>query len=277
MLSLNREYTLEEYDECHAIVKECVKHLDVPYDPDNADSFRQLMTLMLPLLMMRHRRIARHRWRDFQTPTGKHWIEQEAPDGIAPEKYLNSMIGYHLTFENGLCAMAMTQGSQRKVINIGMGLKQLCVEPPGVTASAYAESFAHKLTPLEMSFLSGDLTDEHKIRRLCIMLALKSAYIKAIGQPIGFDWSRIEFNLPEKTAKGDDHPLTGWEFRIFKAHIGVARRDQLVEEQYQCVVAFFRGGEESNFIWYDNQKELETWVQFIYIDQMVKVAPKLLA
>jgi hypothetical protein len=69
----------------------------------------------------------------------------EAPDGIAPEKYLNSMIGYHLTFENGLCAMAMTQGSQRKVINIGMGLKQLCVEPPGVTASAYAESFAHKV------------------------------------------------------------------------------------------------------------------------------------
>jgi 4'-phosphopantetheinyl transferase len=51
----------------------------------------------------------------------------------------------------------------------------------------------------------------------------------------------------------------------------------LIEEQYECVVAFFRGGEDSEFVWYDSQKELETWVQFIYIDQMVKVAPKLLA
>ena len=128
-----------------------------------------------------------------------------------------------------------------------------------------------------MSFISGDLADVHKIRRLCIMLALKSAYIKAIGQPIGFDWSRIEFNLPEKKARGDNHPLTGWEFRIFMAHLGVARKDQLIEEQYLCVVAFFRGGEESEFVWYDTQKDLETWVQFIFIDQMVEVAPKLLA
>jgi len=36
----------------------------------------QLFAHMLPLLMMRHRRISRRRWHDHQTPTGKHWIEQ---------------------------------------------------------------------------------------------------------------------------------------------------------------------------------------------------------
>lgn len=59
------------------------------------------------------------------------------------------MIGYHLAFENSLCGMAMTQGIQRKVINIGLGIKQIIVEPRGVTVSAYAESLKHKvLSPL---------------------------------------------------------------------------------------------------------------------------------
>ena len=41
--------------------------------------------------------------------------------------------------------MAMTQGTQRKVINIGLGIKQIAVEPRGITVAAYAESFAHKV------------------------------------------------------------------------------------------------------------------------------------
>ncbi|KAJ8456566.1 hypothetical protein ONZ45_g1223 [Pleurotus djamor] len=187
------------------------------------------------------------------------------------------MIGYHLATENSLCGMAMTQGIQRKVINIGLGMKQLLVEPRGVSVQAYVESFSHKLTSLEMSMITPDLGDEVMLRRLCIVLSLKQAYIKAIGQPIGFDWSRLEFNIPEESVIGDGHPLTGWEFRIFKANLGVARKDVLVEEQYQCVCAFFRGTKDSKFIWHESQKELESWVQFINIDQMVKVIPKLTA
>jgi 4'-phosphopantetheinyl transferase len=51
----------------------------------------------------------------------------------------------------------------------------------------------------------------------------------------------------------------------------------LVEEQYQCVCAFFRGTKESSFVWHETAKDLESWVQFINIDQMVKVIPKLTA
>jgi 4'-phosphopantetheinyl transferase len=133
------------------------------------------------------------------------------------------------------------------------------------------------LTPLELTFISNDQPDDVILRRLCILLALKQAYIKAIGQPIGFDLSRLEFNIPEETARGDDHPLDGWEFRVFKSQLGVARTDRIVEESYQCACAFFRGSKESKFVWHDNQKDLETWVQFINIDQMVKVIPKLTA
>ena len=31
----------KEYDQCHSIVRQCVKHTPVPYDPPNPDSFRE--------------------------------------------------------------------------------------------------------------------------------------------------------------------------------------------------------------------------------------------
>jgi len=276
MLSLNRDTNTTEYDQCYKLVQECAPHTAIPYAPTNVDSFRQIITAMLPLLMMRHRRISRTKWNDFSTPQGKHWIEQSSDD-MPPEKFLQSMIGYHLTYDNSLCGMVMTQGRQRQVINIGMGIKQIAVEPRDVSVAAYAESHAHKLTPLELSFISSDQGDEVVLRRLCILLSLKHAYIKAIGQPIGFDLSRLEFNIPEETARGDDHPLEGWEFRLFKSQLGVLRSDRIKEESYQCACAFFRGSKDSKFIWHNTQKDLDSWVQFINIDQMVKVIPKLTA
>ncbi|KAJ7883665.1 hypothetical protein B0H14DRAFT_3857258 [Mycena olivaceomarginata] len=267
MLSLNREYTKEEYDACHKVVDDCVQHIKIPYDPPNADTFRQVMTHMLPLLMMRHRRIPCAKWRDCITSNGKHWIEQ----------FLHSMIGYHLAFETSLCGMAMTQGIQRKVINIGLGIKQVAVEPHGVSVKTYIESMAHKLTPPEMQSIALELGGEVVLRRLCILLALKAAYIKAIGQPAGFDWARLEFDIPLEAARADGHPLQGWEFRIFRASLGVARKDVLVEDHYQCVCAFFRGAKDSTFVWHKSAKGLESWVQFINVDQMVNVIPKLTA
>jgi 4'-phosphopantetheinyl transferase len=196
-------------------------------------------------------------------------------DHVNPEHHLRSMIGYHLAWESSLIGMVMVQGKQREVVNIGFGIKQVAVEPRDATVSAYVESLSHKLTGLEMSFLAPSLGDEVVLRRLCILLALKAAYIKAIGQPIGFDWSRLEFNISEETCSGDGQPLTGWEFRLYKSHLGVQRRGILVEESYQCVTAHFRGTADSKFVWQDNNKDLESWVQFINIDQMTNVIPKL--
>ncbi|KAJ7678578.1 hypothetical protein B0H14DRAFT_3683013 [Mycena olivaceomarginata] len=265
MLSLNREYTKEEYDACHKVVDDCVQHIKIPYDPPQRGHFpcvhRQIMTHMLPLLMMRHRRIPRAKWRDCITPNGKHWIEQ-TPDDMPPEKFLHSMIGYHLAYETSLCGMAMTQ---------------VAVEPRGVSVKTYTESMGQKLTPPEMQSIALELGDEVVLRRLCILLALKAAYIKAIGQPAGFDWTRLEFDIPREAARADGHPLQGWEFRIFRANLGVARKDVLVEEHYQCVCAFFRGAKDSTFVWHESAKDLESWVQFINIDQMVKVIPQLTA
>ncbi|TFY66781.1 hypothetical protein EVG20_g4319 [Dentipellis fragilis] len=275
MLYLNREVTTEEYERCYELIHKTVPHArTIAHNPTSGESLRQILGQMMPLLMMRHRRIPRARWRDHVTSSGKHWIEQML-DHVNPEHHLRSMIGYHLAWENSLVGMVMVQGRQREVVNIGLGIKQLAVEPRDATVAAYVESLSHKLTELELSFITPELGDEIVLRRLCIILALKSAYIKAIGQPIGFDWSRLEFNVPEETCSGDGQPLTGWEFRLYKAQLGVQRKGTVVEESYQCVTAHFRGTPNSTFVWQDSTKDLETWVQFINIDQMTNVIPKL--
>ena len=134
------------------------------------------------------------------------------------------------------------------------------------------------------------------MRRLCVILALKQAYIKAIGQPLGFDWSRLEFNIPDKTATGDGRPLTGWEFRVWSSELGfplsqdasaaaqaaaaaaaaaAAGGEGHYSQHYQCAVAFFRRTRETRFVWHTDPKDLEAWVQFITLDQLLNVADKL--
>ncbi|EIN05105.1 hypothetical protein PUNSTDRAFT_137791 [Punctularia strigosozonata HHB-11173 SS5] len=276
MLSLSRDVTREEYDECYKLVKECIPGApEIKHAPDSNESLRQVLCQMMPLLMMRHRRVPRAQWRDRVTPNGKHWIEQD-PSGMHPEKYLRSMIGYTTASEGSLVAMSMVQGRQREVVNVGLGMRMIAPEPRDAPVAAYVESQAHKLTEFELGFLRGE-PDEVALRRLCILLSLKGAYIQAIGQPLGFDWSRLEFNIPTQAARGDGHPLTGWEFRVFRAELGVVREGELVPESYQCATAFFRGTSESKFVWQENQKEIESWVQFLNIEQMIKVIPKLSA
>jgi len=275
MLFLNREMTTEEYDKCYQTMQTCVPHAQVQYAPDNQETMRQIIAHLLPLLMMRHRRIPRSKWRDQVSANGKHYIEQDIDSAMNPANRLRALIGYHLAYDNNIIGMVMTQGRPKEVVNIGLGVKQLAVQVENVSVATYAESFHHRLTPLEMSFIQPSEGDEVVLRRLCLLLALKQAYIKAIGQPLGFDWARLEFDIPKERASGDGITLDGWEFRVWQAQIGIARGGSVIEESYQCACAFFRGSPESRFIWQKETKELESWVQFINLDQLINVVPKL--
>jgi 4'-phosphopantetheinyl transferase len=99
---------------------------------------------MMPLLMMRHRRVPRAMWRDRQTSLGKHWIEQEIQH-MGQEKYFRSMIGYCLSHEGSLIGMAMVQGAQREVINIGFSVRRMVVDPPEASVDAFVESQSHRV------------------------------------------------------------------------------------------------------------------------------------
>ncbi|PPR02583.1 hypothetical protein CVT24_002155 [Panaeolus cyanescens] len=277
MLSLNREYSKAEYDTIFNLCKICYPATNPKYEPTNADSFRQYITQLLPVLMMRHRRVPRAKWQDHVTANGKHWIDHiysSMPEHAGRPR--PPSIGYQLTFQNSLCGMAVTQGTPQSVVNIGLGIKQAKVEPKNASVQSYVESLSHKLTHLELSNLANK-PDEVVLKRLCILLALKESYIKAIGQPIGFDFTRLEFDVPNHTATGDGKPLHGWEFRVFSANLGVARGTILKKEQYECVCAYFRGGSDVTYIFHETTQQLENWVQFINIDQLMAVSSKLAA
>lgn len=59
---------------------------------------------------------------------------------------LRAMIGYHLNYDNCLVGMVMTQGRQREVVNLGLGLKQLDTVPSGTPVHEWAESQYHKVS-----------------------------------------------------------------------------------------------------------------------------------
>lgn len=49
--------------------------------------------------------------------------------------------------------------------------------------------------------MKPELGEERIRQRVAILLALKGAYIKAIGQPLGFDYTRLEFDIEEQVRR----------------------------------------------------------------------------
>lgn len=74
-------------------------------------------------------------------------------DHVNPEHHLRSMIGYHLAWENSLIGMVMVQGKQREVVNIGLGIKQVAVDPRDVSVQQYVESLSHKVCGTRFFFV----------------------------------------------------------------------------------------------------------------------------
>lgn len=113
-------------------------------------------------------------------------------------------------------------------------------------------------------------SDEIVLRRVLIILTIKSAYIKAIQQPPGFDYRRMECSLPHQTFKVDGQELQGWEIRLFKANLGIQRKEVLVEEVYQCCAMIYRGGSKNRVYWNDKEGEATEMLNFLKVDQIVK-------
>ena len=109
-----------------------------------------------------------------------------------------------------------------------------------------------------------------------MVLAIKDAYIKAIGQPTGFDLSRIDVNIPRQKIKVDGESLDGWEFRLFKANLG-SHKGTIPEQQrqYQVAIAIFRGFKGNKFVWTQTTEELDQYVEFFDVGQVISSVSRL--
>ena len=118
--------------------------------------------------------------------------------------------------------------------------------------------------------------EEVLLRRIVILLAIKESLINGLGQPVGFDLSRISANPTRNTLLVDNQPFVGWEFRLFRAqaeaHVGPAN----YVDYYQMCAAHFKGGEETKFVFVERPDDIEKLTQYFPFDRLVDVIPRLL-
>lgn len=110
-----------------------------------------------------------------------------------------------------------------------------------------------------------------------MLLTIKEALINGLGQPVGFDLSRIECNIPDGSIRVDGQPLLGWEFRLVRSvQQGVSDAGMQYWEPYQITVAFYRGNNISRIIFTENPKDVERVMQYFTLDNLLKVMPKIM-
>lgn len=66
---------------------------------------------------------------------------------------------------------------------------------------------------------------------------MKEAYTKALGIGLGFDFSKVEFDVVRSVVRIDGKVPKGWKFSKFVVHAG--------EDLYEGVVAEYIGGEDT--------------------------------
>ncbi|CAE6432040.1 unnamed protein product [Rhizoctonia solani] len=238
IITLGRQPTADEFSMCLRVLDpNSYERITNILDPEEA--WKSLVGRLIPYVLMDQRRAPRTSWSLKETKYGKPYIDHGNDQ---------KTIGYNITHAHNIVGMACAIGPKHKVWNIGIDAMRIS-PPTDMSVDDFIESLIHKLTPLELTFLDPSQTDEVKLRRLYILWTLKESYTKALGQPIGFDFSRIECDIPHRQIRVDGEPLLGWEFRLFRANTGVLRKGVLIEESYQCTTAIYRGGNVTKLLW----------------------------
>lgn len=120
------------------------------------------------------------------------------------------------------------------------------------------------------------LSDELLLSRFIILLTIKESLINGLGQPVGFDLSRIECNPAENFLLVDGQALLGWEFRLFRCQGEAMAGDKQYIDQYQMCVAFYRGHNVVKFSFADKPDEIDRLTQYFPFDRLVDIIPRLL-
>jgi len=110
---------------------------------------------------------------------------------------------------------------------IGIDVMRLNV-PRGQKIPEFISIFEDQLTPLEKSVLapSMPLPDDEALRRFFLIWTLKEAYTKALGFGLGFDFKRIEYDVPRNLVCIDGVAPAEWEFTRFDICTGVGDSEQ---------------------------------------------------
>lgn len=97
----------------------------------------------------------------------------------------------------------------------------------------------YKLTALETRSVLA-VPQVEGVQRFFWIWTMKEAYTKALGIGLGFDFSRIEYNVPDDVLKIDGQVPKGWQLIKFEINYK--------EALYQGVAARYIGGDYTTAI-----------------------------
>ncbi|KZT39755.1 hypothetical protein SISSUDRAFT_1060819 [Sistotremastrum suecicum HHB10207 ss-3] len=271
IITMHNNVTREEFERCsQSVDKSCIPKRSYL---KGETAWRYIISCLLPQMVMRKQHLPRRCWSFQKTKSvessGKAYIAMK-PESLKSE---SQFLGFSSAETGSAMAFAFTQGKKHQAVNIGVGIMSCHLK---VSTESFFASQLHKLTEREERSVSLKTHPEDvALRRLLIILSIKDAYVRALGQPIGFDHSRIEVRIPRKTITVDGEQLLGWEFRLFKANLGVSKHVSPEDSQYQCATACFRGWNRTTFTFSQTQEELDEYVQFYDLQQIVEAVPRL--
>ncbi|KAI0650077.1 hypothetical protein C8Q79DRAFT_942183 [Trametes meyenii] len=205
------------------------------------DSIRGLIGRFLPRSLLKQRGVPIDAMRFKKTEAGKPYIATP----------LQQPIGYNITHDNGVVAMVYSIGPDLypdpSAYRIGIDVMLLQL-PKRDTFPGFVEIFVDQLTDLERQILlpgasAPPLSAHEELRRFYLIWTLKEAYTKALGLGMGFDFSRIEYDVPNDVVRIDGKTPYGWEF--FRFDIRNITEGGRVED-YVGVVARFLGEDFSS-------------------------------
>ncbi|KAJ8487492.1 hypothetical protein ONZ51_g4158 [Trametes cubensis] len=219
------------------------------------DSVRGLIGRLLPRALLKKRGVPIDAVTFSKTEAGKPYIRTQ----------LDTPVGYNITHDNGVVAMVYSIGADLypdpPAYRVGVDVMLLQL-PKRDTFPGFVEIFSDQLTPLERSILlppapAPALDKDEALRRFFLVWTLKEAYTKALGLGMGFDFSRIEYDVPNDVVRIDGKIPYGWEFTRFDLR-NVVHQD--LTEDYVGVVARYVGDTSSGKVQYvPSPKWLKVW------------------
>ncbi|KAH9894315.1 hypothetical protein C8Q73DRAFT_695253 [Cubamyces lactineus] len=219
------------------------------------DSVRGLIGRFLPRLLLKERGVPVNSLTFSKTEAGKPYISAR----------LDTPVGYNITHDNGVVAMAYSAGADLypdpPAYRVGIDVMLLQL-PKRDTFPGFVEIFSDQLTQLERNILipprpAPALSLDEALRRFFLIWTLKEAYTKALGMGMGFDFSRIEYDVPNDVVRIDGQIPRDWDFTRFDLRNVV---QEGLTEDYVGVVARYVGDASGGRVQYVPSPEwLKVW------------------
>ncbi|CAE6539362.1 unnamed protein product [Rhizoctonia solani] len=163
------------------------------------DSWRSLIGQLLPRYWLRQKQIDPGTIGFEATEHGKPIITQSSVP-----------LTYNVTHDSNMVAVACGSGEP-----VGIDVMRVAL-PRRTSMNEFVEFVSEQLTAREKEALDPTAGDEAtRLMRLYRMWTVKEAYTKALGEGLGYDFARIEYDVLNDMVTVDGKLPLGWEIASF--------------------------------------------------------------